>query len=98
VKRLFEKADESRPGHRAQRCRTAPPAARRHRQPPRPRDGRTATSATCPALAAAIPRKVRFAGEFGVPSVPESATFSAPERWPDLDWDELAAHHGSTST
>jgi beta-mannosidase len=36
---------------------------------------------------------VRFVGEFGAQAVPESAAFMEPERWPDLHWDHLEAHH-----
>jgi len=45
-------------------------------------------------FAAAMPRMVRFVGEFGAQSVPEAAAFMQPERWPDLDWEYLAEHHG----
>lgn len=45
-----------------------------------------------PALRAA-PRLGRFVSEFGAQSVPTSATFLRPERWPELDWDRLAEHH-----
>jgi beta-mannosidase len=45
-------------------------------------------------LARAMPRVVRFVSAFGAGAVPESADFMAPERWPDLDWDELEARHG----
>jgi len=45
-------------------------------------------------LARAIPRLVRFVSEFGAQSVPSTAEFAAPERWPDLDWDALASRHG----
>jgi beta-mannosidase len=45
-------------------------------------------------LARALPRLVRFVSEFGASSVPDDASFAEPERWPDLDWDALAAHHG----
>jgi beta-mannosidase len=31
--------------------------------------------------------------EFGAQAVPDSAEFCAPHRWPNLDWDELEAHH-----
>jgi beta-mannosidase len=44
--------------------------------------------------AAAIPRVVRFVSEFGAQSVPDSADFIDASRWPDLDWDHLAEHHG----
>ena len=45
-------------------------------------------------LARALPRVVRFVGELGAQSVPDSADFCAPERWPDLDWERLANEHG----
>jgi beta-mannosidase len=93
VKRVFEKADESRPV-----------IAHSGVEPHFPQlDGtdshldlgwENGDERDLPALAAVIPRKIRFAGELGVPSVPESAAFAHPERWPDLDWEELAAHHG----
>ncbi len=41
-------------------------------------------------LAATMPRLVRFVGEFGAQSVPTDAPFVDPQRWPDLDWEELA--------
>jgi beta-mannosidase len=49
-----------------------------------------------PRLAELIPRIVRCVSGFGAASVPsgEGAEFADPERWPDLDWDRLAAHHG----
>lgn len=45
-----------------------------------------------PALRA-VPRLARFVTEFGAQAVPGSAEFMEPERWPDLDWDRLFAHH-----
>ena len=36
---------------------------------------------------------VRFVTEFGAQAVPESDAFLEPERWPDLDWERLEAHH-----
>ena len=38
----------------------------------------------------------RCVSGFGAASVPsgDGAAFAEPERWPDLDWDDLAAHHG----
>jgi len=45
-----------------------------------------------PALRAA-PRLGRFVSEFGAQSVPNTATFLRPERWPHLDWEHLAEHH-----
>jgi beta-mannosidase len=49
-----------------------------------------------PSLARAVPRLVRFVAAFGAPAVPsgDGAAFARPERWPDLDWNHLAAHHG----
>lgn len=46
-----------------------------------------------------LPRLVRFVSEFGAQSVPASADTGADRyvdaaAWPELDWDELAAHHG----
>jgi beta-mannosidase len=40
------------------------------------------------------PRLARFVSEFGAQAVPETADFMHPERWPDLDWDELCRRHG----
>ena len=37
------------------------------------------------------PRLGRFVSEFGAQAVPETAEWMEPERWPDLDWDDLAA-------
>lgn len=45
-------------------------------------------------LARTMPRLVRFVSQFGAQSVPDTASFAEPERWPDLDWDGLARHHG----
>jgi beta-mannosidase len=42
---------------------------------------------------ARFPMLGRFLGEFGAQAIPESAGFMHPERWPHLDWEELAAHH-----
>ena len=47
-----------------------------------------------PDFAATLPRMVRFVSEFGAQAVPETADFVEPERWPDLDWERLEAHHG----
>ncbi len=46
-----------------------------------------------PRLAARLPRMVRFVTEFGAQAVPENADFCHPERWPDLDWDQLGRRH-----
>ena len=40
-----------------------------------------------------FPRLARFVSEFGAQAVPDSAEFMQPERWPDLDWDDLFEHH-----
>ena len=44
-----------------------------------------------PGFARRLPRMVRFVSEFGAQAVPsgDAAAFAHPERWPDLDWDEL---------
>ncbi|MFV0307263.1 MAG: glycoside hydrolase family 2 protein [Desertimonas sp.] len=43
-----------------------------------------------------VPRSVRFVSEFGSQSVPDtSADMIEPARWPDLDWERLARHHGA---
>jgi beta-mannosidase len=39
------------------------------------------------------PRLARFVSEFGAQAVPESAGFMEPHKWPDLDWERLAARH-----
>jgi beta-mannosidase len=44
-----------------------------------------------PALAAALPRLVRFVGAFGSQSLPAGADRNLGKGWPDLDWDQLAA-------
>jgi beta-mannosidase len=41
----------------------------------------------------AMPRLARFVTEFGAQAVPGTAGFMHPERWPDLDWDDLFEHH-----
>ncbi len=40
-----------------------------------------------------LPVMARFVSEFGAQAVPEAAGFMEPERWPDLDWERLEAHH-----
>ena len=42
----------------------------------------------------AIPRAGRFVSKFGAQSVPNTAEWMRPERWPDLDWDEIGYRHG----
>jgi beta-mannosidase len=46
-----------------------------------------------PRLLATVPRLARFVGEFGAQAVPSTSAWMEPERWPDLDWDALEAHH-----
>jgi len=46
-----------------------------------------------PRILAAVPRLGRFLTEFGAQAVPDAADFAEPQRWPDLDWERLAAHH-----
>jgi beta-mannosidase len=45
-------------------------------------------------LAARMPRAIRWVSEFGAGSVPDSAEFCEPERWPLLDFDRLTTDHG----
>ena len=46
-----------------------------------------------PGFLRALPRMARFVSEFGAQSVPVSADFCEPERWPDLDWERLGRTH-----
>ena len=46
-----------------------------------------------PRFAARMPRMVRFLTEFGAQAVPADAAFCEPDRWPDLDWDQLGRRH-----
>ena len=45
-------------------------------------------------LARTVPRQVRFVSAFGAQAVPVAADFVEAERWPNIDWPRLAAHHG----
>jgi beta-mannosidase len=47
-----------------------------------------------PGFARAFPRMVRFVSELGAQAVPDTDGFVEPDRWPDLDWERLAATHG----
>jgi beta-mannosidase len=42
----------------------------------------------------AVPRVGTMVSAFGAEAVPSEAAWMEPHRWPDLDWDALAAHHG----
>ena len=46
-----------------------------------------------PRFLGAIPRMARFVTEFGAQSVPDTADFLEPERWPDLDWERITERH-----
>jgi beta-mannosidase len=46
-----------------------------------------------PRLCASMPRLVRFVSEFGAQSVPVDARFCEPDRWPNLDWEQLRDRH-----
>jgi beta-mannosidase len=46
-----------------------------------------------PAMMSRFPVLARFVSEFGAQAVPNSDDFIEPERWPDLDWAALEAHH-----
>ena len=56
---------------------------------------RTGDERDLPDFARRLPRMVRFVSEFGAQAVPsgDGASFARPERWPDLDWEGLDAHH-----
>ncbi len=81
------------PGDRRLGAAPALPAARRHRLPPVLR---------LVSRRGARPRSVRrehpqdgpIRVEFGAQAVPTDAEFCQPERWPDLDWDELVERYG----
>ena len=47
-----------------------------------------------PAMLRRLPILARFVADFGSQSVPTTAAWMEPERWPDLDWPALAARHG----
>jgi beta-mannosidase len=51
-----------------------------------------------PRALAAWPALARFVGELGAQAVPYTAGFMAPERWPELDWAFLEAHHALQKT
>jgi beta-mannosidase len=93
VKRAFERCDESRPVIASSGVLPHVPQL----------DGSdthlylgwyTSTDRDLVPLAANLPRLVRFVGEFGCQSVPDSAEFIDSSRWPDLDWEALEAHFG----
>lgn len=44
-------------------------------------------------LVATVPRMARFVTSFGATSVPTTADFMMPERWPHLDWETLREQH-----
>jgi beta-mannosidase len=46
-----------------------------------------------PAALAAWPALGRFVSELGAQAVPYTAGFMSPQRWPELDWARLQAHH-----
>jgi beta-mannosidase len=45
-----------------------------------------------------FPVLARFVSEFGAQAVPNGDEFIHPERWPDLDWETLEAHHALQRT
>jgi beta-mannosidase len=51
------------------------------------------TERDLPRAARVWPAAARFVAEIGAQAVPRSASFMAPERWPDLDWGDLAEHY-----
>ena len=46
-----------------------------------------------PRFLATVPRMARFVSEFGAQSVPDTAEFMEPEKWPHLDWEHLTERH-----
>lgn len=46
-----------------------------------------------PTFLGAVPRMARFITEFGSQAIPDTDDFLQPERWPDLDWEQLTARH-----
>jgi beta-mannosidase len=40
-----------------------------------------------------LPRLARYVTEFGAQAVPDTNAWMEPERWPDLDWDDLFERH-----
>jgi beta-mannosidase len=46
-----------------------------------------------PAMMSRFPVLARFVSEFGAQAVPNTDDFIQPERWPDLDWEDLEAHY-----
>jgi beta-mannosidase len=46
-----------------------------------------------PGLLSRLPVVARFVSEFGAQAVPNSDEFMRPDRWPDLDWEDLENHH-----
>lgn len=46
-----------------------------------------------PRMLARFPVLARFVSEFGAQALPCSVGFMRPERWPDLDWEDLEAHY-----
>ena len=91
IKRAFEKSDPSRP--------VIPHSG----VLPHPGSGGTDTHVyfgwyhgeerDFPGVCAAFPRLARFVSEFGAQAVPTTTDFMDPERWPDLDWDELGRRY-----
>ncbi|HEY4376034.1 MAG TPA: hypothetical protein VGM93_02705 [Acidimicrobiales bacterium] len=93
VKRAFEKADGSRPVIAHSGVLPHPPLL----------DGTDShlhfgwyhgDERELAGLARAVPRLVRFVGEFGAQAVPTTAGFMEPEQWPNLDWDVLEDRFG----
>jgi beta-mannosidase len=46
-----------------------------------------------PTILTRFPVLARFVSEFGAQAVPPAAEFMHPASWPDLDWEDLEAHH-----
>jgi beta-mannosidase len=93
VKRAFEKADESRPvvAHSG----VLPHLPQLEGTDTRLRFGwGHGLERDLPGFAAAMPRLVRFVGEFGSQSVPDGEPLVDVGDWPDIDWETLEHRHG----
>jgi beta-mannosidase len=93
VKRAFEKADESRPvvAHSG----VLPHLPQLEGTDTRLRFGwGHGLERDLPGFAAAMPRLVRFVGEFGSQSAPDGDPLVDVGEWPDVDWEALEHRHG----
>ena len=93
IRRALERSDGSRTGGRATRGSSPPARVLGYRLRTSTSAGTTARERDFPSAMSRLPVLARFVSEFGAQAVPDTAAFMKPERWPDLDWDELSAHY-----